>query len=368
MQPQLKLSWIAWQLVAIFQLLQTLYTRVSLEKGKALQKGKALEKGTKKMATEDVPDWGDEVAPEVKKEPAAAEAKKSPSPLARHIEETVRSGRGGSGHRHGSSKEAAKKKATRMAEVEEEDGWEKGWDHGWGYQYGSSWSHDKNSGWSWEEWDDQSWGGQWEDDQWSSYDKKTWDDDDWTEAKPVAPPKKGGQLRQQCPDTDNHVLRLAAMGQSRYKRLQKRLEEQRLKKEQDERMEVLESQVSQLNECNMQWMHYYQQQQNQQWQAAAAWQWEAHAQQAYAAQAAGHMEGLRLFFSMHGLFSFLFWHHVMQNLYHICAATCSLVCFVLLAGQGDGRTRKHEETSHATSSTDTAARGLFVCGDCCFCL
>ena len=58
----------------------------------------------------------------------------------------------------------------------------------------------------------------------------------------------------------------------------------------------------------------------------------------------------------------------MQNLYHICAATCSLVCFVLLAGQGDGRTRKHEETSHASSSTETAAKGLFVCGDCCFCL
>ena len=118
----------------------------------------------------------------------------------------------------------------------------------------------------------------------------------------------------QCPDTDSHVLRLAAMGTSRFKRLQKRLEEQRLKKEQDERMKTLEGQVSQLNECNMQWMHYYQQQQNQQWQAAAAWQWEAHAQQAYAAQAAGHMEqayaaqaaghmeGLRLFFSMHGLF------------------------------------------------------------------
>ena len=96
------------------------------------------------------------------------------------------------------------------------------------------------------------------------------------------------------------------MGTSRG--LQKRLEEQRLKKEQDERMKTLEGQVSQLNECNMQWMHYYQQQQNQQWQAAAAWQWEAHAQQAYAAQAAGHMEqayaaqaaghmeGLRLFF------------------------------------------------------------------------
>ena len=136
--PRLKLFSIAWQLVAIFQLLQTWYTRVSLEKGKALQKGKALEKGTEEMATEDVPDWGDE-APEVKPEPAAAEAKKSPSPLPRHIEETVRSGRGGSGHSHG-------KKATRMADVEEEDGWEKGWDHGWGDQYGSSWSHGK----SWE--------------------------------------------------------------------------------------------------------------------------------------------------------------------------------------------------------------------------
>ena len=83
------------------------------------------------------------------------------------------------------------KKATRMADVEEEDGWEKGWDHGWGDQYGSSWSHDKS--WSWQDWedhqpqqdwhqyhqpqqdwqDDQSWEGQWEDDQWS--DKKSWD-------------------------------------------------------------------------------------------------------------------------------------------------------------------------------------------------
>ena len=181
------------------------------------------------------------------------------------------------------------------------------------------------------------------------------------------------QLRQQCPDTDNHVLRLAAMGTSRFKRLQKRLEEQRLKREQEERMKDLETQVSQLNECNMQWMHYYQQQQQAQqaqwqqqaWEAAAAWQY-GQAQPASASQAA--REGLRLFFQcMACLFYFVLASCNAKSVSHL---RCHLFFFVLLAGQGDGRTRKHEEGS---SSTAEAARGLFfvvtavlVCCDCFF--
>lgn len=136
--------------------------------------------------------------------------------------------------------------------------------------------------------------------------------------KPVAPPRKGKkleQLRQQCPQTDDEVLKLAAMGGSRFKRLQKRQEEREEKREQAEKMKNLESQVSQLQECNLQWMQYHQQQQYQQaaWQAASAW-----PTQAYVPMAAGPMQGPTLF-STHAVL--LFWHHVIPNVYPISAAT-----------------------------------------------
>ena len=71
------------------------------------------------------------------------------------------------------------------------------------------------------------------------------------------------------------------------------MEEREDKREQAEKMKNLETQVNQLQQCNMQWMHYYQQQAS--WQTAAAMQWDAHAN-----HAAEHVQGPTLSLK-HGL-------------------------------------------------------------------
>lgn len=305
----------AWHFVAIFQLLQALCQKESLEKGKALEKGQALQKGITKMSAQDggdeQPDWSADGDTDVK-EPKQEEVKKKsppreaqPNEKSNPPKQSPSPARMNPPARKNPPEEKPVKGGWSRSSWQPKDSWEDGWDD-------SYWGHGQKS-WP-----------RWEDDQWSSHGRKGWDDDDWGNH-----PKKGEsqtsgsskerkkleQLRQQCPQTDDEVLKLAAMGGSRFKRLQKRQEEREEKREQAEKMKNLESQVSQLQECNLQWMQYHQQQQYQQaaWQAASAW-----PTQAYVPMAAGPMQGPTLF-STHAVL--LFWHHVIPNVYPISAAT-----------------------------------------------
>ena len=167
-----------------------------------------------------------------------------------------------------------------------EDGWDDGWDDGWGdWRYEKEgWNLDQKK-WSWG--DDHWYGKKWDDDSWGSQHQKSETSGSSKERK------RFEMLKEQCPNTDKEVLRLAAMGGSRFHRLQKRMEEREDKREQAEKMKNLETQVNQLQQCNMQWMHYYQQQAS--WQTAAAMQWDAHAN-----HAAEHVQGPTLSLK-HGL-------------------------------------------------------------------
>ena len=88
-------------------------------------------------------------------------------------------------------------------------------------------------------------------------------------------------LDEQYPDADEDTKRLAAMGGSRFRRLERRLVEQEEERKKAEHLQQLEQQVKQLEECNLQWHWFFQQQQQHQQQAAwhaAAWQAQAQAQ------------------------------------------------------------------------------------------
>lgn len=88
-------------------------------------------------------------------------------------------------------------------------------------------------------------------------------------------------LGEQYPDADEDTKRLAAMGGSRFRRLERRLVEQEEERRKAEHLQQLEQQVKQLEECNLQWHWFFQQQQQHQQQAAwhaAAWQAQAQAQ------------------------------------------------------------------------------------------
>ena len=337
----------AGQLVAIFQFLESFYTNLSPEKGTALQKGKALEKGTTKDSWEemaDAPDWGDDDTPEVNQEPGAAAPSKSPVVAPRKSPTPAR--KSPTPARKSPTpprKNPPQDKSWGSKDAWEDDGWEKGWNDGWDDWSQTARSHDDEWGWEDDGWKGDGW----------SYGKTTWKEDGWgshhySQSSGSSKERRTMEvLKTQCPTTEHHVLRLAAMGGSRFKRLQKRAAEQQEKKEQAEKMKLLENQVSQLNECNMQWMHYYQQQAQASWQAAAAWQWEAHAQ-----QAAGQMEGITLCFL-------------------ICTGACfgimlckvfitfvlQLSCFVLPAGQPGANTRAHEEPGQSSSAMGSADAG-----------
>eukprot|EP00435_Cladocopium_sp_Y103_P027486 s3249_g6.t1 len=120
---------------------------------------------------------------------------------------------------------------------------------------------------TWEEWDH--WDS-WEDDSWwgkntwstwgggsSSHDSKGWAEG-WAKKAPCKPGESGEtsgsyrerkkleMLDQQCPDVDPEVKRLAAMGNSRMKRLERRLQEREDKRDQEKKLKDMEQKVSPL--------------------------------------------------------------------------------------------------------------------------
>ena len=377
----LKLSTVL-QVIAILQFLLDLYTNISPAKGgTALQKGKALEKGTANMEANDAPDWTDDGANDAKKEPAIAEAATAKPAAAAAEEKKTSPPRGvaevGKANPpkksptrpagDSNTQTPARKNPPPRKNVKEEpnqwskphsswepkesweDGWDDGWDDGWG-----DWSYEKK-GWNL---DQKKWS--WGDDHW--YGKK-WDDDSWgsqhqkSETSGSSKERKRFEmLKEQCPNTDKEVLRLAAMGGSRFHRLQRRMEEREDKREQAEKMKNLETQVSQLQQCNMQWMHYYQQQAS--WQTAAAMQWDAHAN-----HAAEHVQGPTLSLK-HGLVALASCFAKPVSDFGVTFMFC-FFC-TISAGQPSGKTRKYEEpapSSSGSSSSDTGppnSKGLHI--------
>ena len=226
----------AWHFVAIFQLLQALCQKGSLEKGKALEKGQALQKGITKMSAQDggdeQPDWSPNGDTDVK-EPKQEEVKKKsppreaqPNEKSNPPKQSPSPARMNPPARKNPPEEKPVKGGWSRSSWQPKDSWEDGWDD-------SYWGHGQKS-WP-----------RWEDDQWSSMAERGGmmmigeTTPKRVRVKPVAPPRKGKkleQLRQQCPQTDDEVLKLAAMGGSRFKRLQKRQEEREEKREQAEKM------------------------------------------------------------------------------------------------------------------------------------
>ena len=106
---------------------------------------------------------------------------------------------------------------------------------------------DDNSKWNWgDQWSS------WRDDAWnSSHGSKSWGSDPRRSPSRPGESKTSGSskdrsrlhtLEKQCPDVDP-TLRLAAMGNSRYKRLEKRVAEREEKREQEEKMKKLQKQL-----------------------------------------------------------------------------------------------------------------------------
>ena len=142
------------------------------------------------------------------------------------------------------------------------DSWEDTWE---------GWDKDGGSKWGW--WVDKSWQ-QWEDDK-SSSAKKRWgspcNPGESQTSGSARERKRLQMLNEQYPDADTDAKKLAAMGASRFHRLEKRLLEREEKRAQDEKLKHLEKQMMQLEECNQQWAMYFQQQHQHQQQAQAAW-------------------------------------------------------------------------------------------------
>ena len=257
----------------------------------ALGKGKALNKGKTRMPNMDMeaPDWGGDAEPE--KEPAkksppregqgsnmkGTPARKSPSkdlPARKSPPRPVQ------GQQETKKEQPLRKNPPETRKVKEEnkdqpaasgsqwhpkDSWDS-WEDTW-----EGWDKDGGSKWGW--WVDKSWQ-QWEDDK-SSSAKKRWgspcNPGESQTSGSARERKRLQMLNEQYPDADTDAKKLAAMGASRFHRLEKRLLEREEKRAQDEKLKHLEKQMMQLEECNQQWAMYFQQQHQHQQQAQAAW-------------------------------------------------------------------------------------------------